>query len=256
MMGQGVVAFVQARMASARFPGKVLADIEGKPMLVRVVERARRATTVDQVVVTTSWGALDDPIAKLCETRNWKAHRGSGLDVLDRTYQAARAHAAQVVVRLTADCPLIDPGLIDQTVLAYFEAQPPVDFAANRLPTDKTYPVGTDTEVCSFGALDRAWSEAKEPHQREHVMPYIYEQPGRFRTLIVRADRDYSQFRWTVDTPEDLELVRSVYARFDGRDDFAWTEVLELFSRDQDLASLNAEVRQKTELDVDPGWSS
>ncbi|MFQ5922043.1 MAG: cytidylyltransferase domain-containing protein [Anaerolineales bacterium] len=251
-----VVAIVQARVASTRLPGKVLADIEGEPMLVREVERAQRAATVDELVVATSTEPGDEQIATLCLERGYACYRGSPLDVLDRIYQAARAHQAQTVVRLTGDCPLIDPVLIDQTVTAFLEAEPPVDFAANRLPNDKTFPVGTDTEVCTLSALERAWREANEPHHREHVMPYLYEVPGQFRTLLVRSDQDYSQYRWTVDSPEDLELVRQVYAHFSGRDDFTWLEVLELYGREPGLASMNAEVQHKSQFDLDPGWSS
>ena len=243
-------------MASTRLSGKVLADIEGEPMLVREVERVLRATTVDELVVATSTDGQDEQIAILCLERGYACYRGSLLDVLDRVYQAARVHQAQIVVRLTGDCPLIDPDLIDQTVAAFLEAEPPVDFAANRLPDDKTFPVGTDTEVCTFSALERAWREADEPHHREHVMPYLYEEPGRFRTLLVQSDQDYSQYRWTVDTQEDLELVRQIYAHFAGRDDFTWLEVLELYAREPSLASVNAEVQHRSQFDLDPGWSS
>ncbi len=250
-----VVAIVQARMASTRFPGKVLADIEGEPMLVREVERAQRAEFVDQLVVATTNEPEDEPIAELCRDRGYACYRGSSLDVLDRFYQAAKLHQAAIVMRLTGDCPLIDPGLIDQTIAAFRAADPPVDFAANRLPDEKTFPVGTDTEVCTFAALERTWAEAAQPHHREHVMPYLYEDPDRFRTLLVRSDMDYSHYRWTVDTEKDLELVRQVFAQFGGRDDFAWTDVLDLFEAQPELMSLNADVEHKSQFDVDPGWS-
>ncbi len=253
-MSGKVVAVVQARTASTRLPGKVLADIAGEPMLVRVIDRARMAKTMDELVVATTDDDQDDPIAQLCEDRGYPVYRGSRIDVLDRVYRAARARHADVVVRLTGDCPLIDAGLIDYTVTAYFEADPPIDFAANRLPYDKTYPVGTDTEVCSFHALERAWREADQPHEREHVMPYLYEEPGRFETLLVRGDQDYSNFRWTVDTSEDLELVRRVYAHFEGRQDFTWIEVLELFDREPELVGINSGVEHKSQFDLDPDW--
>lgn len=248
------MAVVQARTASTRLPGKVLADIAGEPMLVRVVERSRMAKTMDELVVATTDDDEDDPIAQLCEARGYPVYRGSRIDVLDRVYRAARARQADVVVRLTGDCPLIDAGLIDHTVTAYFEADPPTDFAANRLPYDKTYPVGTDTEVCSLHALERAWREADQPHEREHVMPYLYEEPGRFETLLVRNDQNYSHYRWTVDTPEDLELVRRVYAHFEGRQDFTWIEVLELFDREPELAGINSGVEHKSQFDLDRDW--
>jgi spore coat polysaccharide biosynthesis protein SpsF len=251
-----VVAIVQARMASTRLPGKVLADIEGEPMLVRVVERAGRATSVDELVVATSTDAEDKEITFLCGERGYASFRGSPLDVLDRIYQASRAHKAEVIVRLTGDCPLIEPELIDQTVSVLLEADPPLDFAANRLPDDKTFPVGTDTEVCSFSALERAWAEAEEPHQREHVMPYLYEEPRRFSTFLVRFDKDYSHHRWTVDTAEDLEFVREIYRYFDGEDSFSWRDVLGLVESEPRLAQINAHLPHKGQYDVDHRWDS
>jgi len=246
-----IVAIIQARMSSTRLPGKVLAEIAGEPMLVRVVERARMAVLVDEVVVATTTDPADDPIEALCLERGYACVRGSNQDVLDRIYQAARLHAAEVIVRLTADCPLIDPGVVDQTVGTFLKSQ--VDFAANRLPPPwkRSFPIGLDTEVCSSQALERAWKEADKPHQREHVMPYLYEVPGRFRVSIVDCERDYGHLRWTVDTPEDLELLRQIYARFGGRDDFSWREVLQLFEREPELAAINAQVPHKTYRDVE-----
>jgi spore coat polysaccharide biosynthesis protein SpsF len=246
-----VVAIIQARMGSTRLPGKVLADIGGQPMLARVVERARMAVSVDVVVVATTTDPADDPVEALCRKRGYPCVRGSELDVLDRFYQASRMHGAEVIVRLTGDCPLIDPGLIDSTVGTFFGSE--VDLVANRLPPPwkRTYPIGLDTEVCSFEALECAWKEADQPHQREHVMPYLYEIPGRFRVLVVDAERDYSHLRWTVDASEDLDLVREIYARFGGRDDFSWREVLRLLEREPALAAINAEVPHKTYRDVE-----
>lgn len=254
-MDPKIVAIVQARMASARLPGKVLADIEGEPMLAREVERVLRAEFVHRLVIATTNETEDEPIVDLCRDRGFEFYRGSSLDVLDRYYQAARLHNAEIVVRLTGDCPLIDPGLIDQTIADFRAAEPPVDFAANRLPTEKSFPVGTDTEVCSFAALERAWSEATQPHHREHVMPYLYEDPERFRILLVRSDTDYSHYRWTVDTEQDLELVRQVFAYFGRLNDFAWTEVLDLFEAQPELMSLNAGVEHRSQFDFDSGWS-
>jgi spore coat polysaccharide biosynthesis protein SpsF len=250
-----VVAIVQARMASSRLPGKVLADIGGQPMLVRVVERARRAKLLAKLVVATTTDKDDDPIAAVCAERAYDCYRGDSLDVLDRYVQTARRFDAEVIVRLTGDCPLIDPEVIDRTVRAFLEAEPPVDFAANRLPADRTFPVGLDTEVCSRSALELAWREATEPRHREHVMPYFYENPDRFRTLLVHNEVDYGHLRWTVDTQDDLELARQIYAHFPGEDRFSWRDVLELYERQPWLAELNASVAHKTELDLDPRWN-
>ncbi len=241
-----ILAIIQARMGSTRLPGKILADIGGKPMLSRVVERARRASSLGGVLVATTTRAEDEAVEWLCRERDYRCTRGHPTDVLDRYYQAAKQTETDVVVRLTADCPLIDPGVIDQVVGAFLAADPAVDFATNRLPDDRSFPIGLDTEVCTFEALARAWSEAREPYQREHVMPYLYEEPGRFRTLLVRSGRDLSHLRWTVDTAEDLELARMIYARFGERDDFTWSEVLALVEREPSLAAINAHVHQRT----------
>ena len=246
-----VVAIVQARFGSRRLPGKVLADIAGKTMLERVLARLGRAECPEEIVVATSRAREDDPIAAVCERVGIRSSRGSAEDVLDRFHKAAAEVSAEVIVRITGDCPLIDPGLVDMTTRSFLTSDPPVDFASNRLPWDRTYPIGTDTEVCSREALETAWREAAEPHQREHVMPFLYENPDRFRILHVRSsDPQLGNLRWTVDTAADLAFVREIYARFAGRDDFSWLDVLERVRQEPALAKLNAGVVHKTHLDV------
>ncbi len=252
-----IIAIVQARRAASRLPDKVLLDIAGEPMLVRVVERTRRAKTLDGVVVATTTDPFDDAIEALCQQRGYAVSRGSMYDVLDRYYQAARLIQAGVIVRITADCPLIDPDVVDETVRALFGDQghgaPIYDFTANRLPPPwkRTYPIGLDTEVCTFAALEIAWKEAVQPHQREHVMPFFYEQPERFRTWLVNYAADLGALRWTVDTPEDLALVRQIYAHFGGRDDFSWLDVLDLVQRHPELGQINAAVQHKDYRQID-----
>ncbi len=263
------VAIIQARMASSRLPGKVLRDIAGEPMLARVVARTRRARTLDEVVVATTTDASDDPVADFCAGREIPFLRGSPMDVLDRYYQAARQFGAEIVVRITADCPVIDPALVDQVVEVFLEGG--FDFACNRLPPPftRTYPIGLDTEVCAFAALERAWREADQPFHREHVMPYLYEgvtlrpstlstarlatgtSPRGFRIAQLHHHPDYGHYRWTVDTTEDLEFIRQVYARFGGRDAFSWQDVLALVQREPKLTAINARVPHKTLRDVD-----
>lgn len=258
-------------MGATRLPGKVLRDIAGRPMLLRVVERARRAVTLDQVAVATTVEPSDDPIAELCAHQGILCTRGSLHDVLDRYTQAARQLQADVIVRITADCPLIDPQLIDRTVQAFWgQVQPPdrqlvpdgqvpaisgepFDFAADRLPPPwrRTYPIGLDVEVCSRVGLETCWREAVELHHREHVMPYFYDHPERFRIVLVNHDEDYGSLRWTVDTPEDLELLQQIFAAFPGRDDFSWLEVLDLFKRTPELAAINAGTYHKDYREVD-----
>lgn len=249
-----IVGIVQARMASSRLPGKVLEDILGIPMLARVVDRAGRAMTLSQVIVATTTDPGDQAVVELCQARGYPFFRGHPTDVLDRYYHAASEFKAEVIVRLTADCPLIDPDVIDDTVEAFLEADPPVDFATNRYIDDRTFPVGLDAEVCTASALQQAWQHADQPHQREHVMPYLYEVEGRFRTLHVRTSPSYGSLRWTVDTPEDLEFVRGVYAALSGRDDFSWHDVLRTLEEHPELARINAAVERKGLTDVDASW--
>lgn len=251
-----VVAIVQARMGSTRLPGKVMADIAGKPMLARVVERAARAQTLDSLIVATTVDPSDDAVAALCASHGYSFFRGDETDVLDRYYHAARKFAAGAIVRLTGDCPLIDPGVIDDTVRVFLEADPPYDLVANRLAEGRTFPIGLDTEVCSFEALETAWRESTDPYEREHVLPFIYERRERFRVFLYRGAEEHGSLRWTVDAAEDLEVIRRVYAHFGGRDDFTWIEVLELFKHDPSLAVLNAAVEHRGFREARPGGRS
>jgi spore coat polysaccharide biosynthesis protein SpsF len=236
-----IVAMIQARTGSTRLPGKVLKEIEGKTMLAHVVERARRAKQINEVLVATTDRAADDAILEECKRLLVKVSRGDQDDVLDRYYRAAQLAKAEAVVRITADCPLIDPEVIDKTVAAFLESKP--DYASNAL--ERTYPRGLDTEVMSFTALSRAWQEARKPHEREHVTPYIYEHPDKFKLLSVTGPEDFSSHRWTVDTAEDLEFVRTIYARFKGNAEFSGRDVLDLLEREPGLAEMNRSVMQK-----------
>lgn len=264
------VAIIQGRMGSSRLPGKVLAQIAGQSMLQHVIERARRARTVEAVVVATSSDPADDPIADFCASLSAPCTRGSLHDVLDRYYQTAQAQHAGVVVRITADCPMIDPELIDATVKLVTASRAPnqVDFAANRLPPpfQRTFPIGLDVEVCTFAALQRAWQESSETFHREHVMPYLYQDvslsradahlstgvsPRGFNIAVLNHQPDYGSLRWTVDTPADLIFVREVFARLGGNPGFHWAAVLELLQQEPELAKINSEIRHKTMTEVD-----
>jgi spore coat polysaccharide biosynthesis protein SpsF len=238
-------------MSSSRLIGKVMLELAGEPMLMRVVERTRLARTVDEVIFATTVDPSDDAVEAYCSQNGVPCFRGNLPDVLDRFYQAARVYHAGTIVRITADCPLLDPGLIDETVALFRRTG--ADFAANRLPPPykRTYPIGLDCEVCSFSVLERAWQEATEPHDREHVMPYLYEVKDRFKIAILNSSKDYGSLRWTVDTPQDLELVRQVYARLAGRPDFTWLDVLAIFEREPELARINAQVEHRSMYDVD-----
>jgi len=237
-----IVSIIQARTGSTRLPAKVLKDIGGQTMLARVVRRTQRSAMLDEVAVATTVNAADEPIVTECVNLGVPVFRGAEEDVLDRFFLAARACDGQVIVRITSDCPLIDPGVIDKVVNAFLEAEP--DYASNC--QERTYPRGLDTEVMTVAALDIAWRHAREPYQRAHVTPYLYQNPERFRLLSVTGDRDYSAYRWTVDTPEDLAFVQGVYQEFGNDDAFAWTDVLALLSREPALAEVNREIQQKT----------
>lgn len=235
-----VVAIVQARMGSTRLPGKVLKHLGGKSVLARVVERVRVATLVNEVVVATSTQPADDAIAEECERLSVACFRGAEADVLDRYYRAAKKFSADAVVRITADCPLIDPELIDDAVRTFLEQKP--DYVTNGLVP--TYPVGLDVEVFTSAALDAVWATAKETYERAHVTAYIYEHADLFKIASLRAEADCSRYRWTLDTPADLELIRAIYEHF-GELKFGWREILSLMQSKPGLAAINAQVRQK-----------
>lgn len=237
----GIVAIIQARMGSTRLPGKVLLDLEGKTALARVVSRLRRTTQLSDIVVATTDLVRDDAIVRECERLNVNCFRGSESDVLDRYYQTARTFAADTIVRITSDCPVIDPGLVDQTITAFRQEQG--DYASNSLP--RTYPRGLDAEVFTIAALEQAWRNARQDYEREHVTPYFYEHPELFRLVSQQSPTDYSQYRWTLDTPEDLELLRKLYSSFDGRDDFQWLDAIALVERNPELAEINSHIFQK-----------
>jgi spore coat polysaccharide biosynthesis protein SpsF len=238
-----VVAIIQARMGSGRLPGKVMLELAGEPMLSRVVSRVHRAEEVEEVVVATTTLDADEEIARFCAQHGWPCFRGSEDDVLDRYYQAAIVHQAEAVVRITADCPLIEPRIIDQVVEAFLERQPGLDYAANILPP-RTFPRGLDTEVMRFEALERAWHEDRNPLWREHVTPYIVRNPDRFHLYSVMNELDFSAMRWTVDTLEDLAFVRGIYEYF-GRDDFTWREALAVLEQHPEWSEINRHVQQK-----------
>ena len=245
------IAIIQARMSSSRLPGKVLLDLGGQPALAWVIQRARRARLLSGVLVATTTDPADDPIAELCAQLGTPCFRGHPFDVLDRYYQTARSAEAEAIIRITADCPLVDPAQIDELIAAFFEQG--VDFACNRLPPPwhRTYPIGLDLEMCSFAGLERAWREATLKHEREHVLPYFYDEPGRFKVLQLNAEADYGHLRWTLDTPADLEVLRVIFEHFRARPDFGWRDVLAFWQANPHIAERNAAIQHKTMTDVD-----
>jgi spore coat polysaccharide biosynthesis protein SpsF len=237
-----IIAIVQARMGSTRLPGKVLMDLGGDTVLSRVVRRLRRARFLNGIVVATTTGPNDDAIIAEAQRLGVPDFRGSEDDVLDRYYHAARESGAGAVVRITSDCPLIDPELVDETIKLFLNER--ADYASNVL--HRQFPRGLDTEVFTMAALERAWRDASQPYQREHVTPYLYEHPELFRLVSERGQTDYSSYRWTLDTTGDLGLLREIYSRFDNQDTFRWREVVALMEAEPDLAQMNSHVIQKS----------
>jgi spore coat polysaccharide biosynthesis protein SpsF len=235
---------VQARMTSTRLPGKVLKKILGKTLLEYLVERLRRVTLADGFVIATTTNDTDEPIVEMCRRLQVPCTRGSELDVLSRYYEAACLHEADVVVRVTSDCPLIDPVVIDRAIRFYQEHRSQYDYVSNALT--QSYPYGMATEVFSFKALEEAHCEATAEPEREHVTPFLYTHPERYRVGHVVHPKNISHHRWTVDTPEDFELVRRITeALYPGKPEFDMQDVLALLEKHPDWVELNAHVHQK-----------
>jgi len=236
-----VAAIVQARMGSTRLPCKVLMDIGGRSALARVTDRLARAERVHQLVVATTTSPLDDAIVAEAGRNNIAVFRGSEQDVLSRYLQAAEEFRADLVVRITSDCPLIDPGEVDRVISEALTSG--ADLASNCI--ERTYPRGLDAEVVTLEALRRADDICDQPYQREHVTPIFYERPDLFRVCSVTGDEDYTRHRWTLDTPEDLQLIRAIYSHFDDPDYFGWREVITLMEEHPELTEINSHVIQK-----------
>ena len=229
------VALIQARMSSSRLPGKVLQDIAGQPMLLRVIRRAKQAKSIDLVAVITSIHEDDDAIEILCKGNGIACFRGSLDDVLDRYYQAAIYFQADIVVRLTADCPLLDPKIIDKVVQNFHKGT--FCYVSNVL--ECTYPDGLDTEIFRFEALERVWKEARLKSEREHVTAYIYKHPELFQLGSVKQEQDLSLLRWTVDTPQDMEFVRTIY-NFFKEVEFGMDDILKLLKEHPEITKINS----------------
>ncbi len=243
MTSAKVVAIIQARAGSSRLPGKVLRPLAGAPMLLRVINRVRRAASVDETAVATTDRAADDDIAELCAAAEVPVYRGSEEDVLDRYYGAACAYQADVVVRVNSDCPFSDPRLIDAVVGALPADATGLDYCSNVQP-QRHYPRGLDVEAFTRAALEHAWRNNRDPVLREHVTPYMVRHPERYRMHSVAESADHSGHRWTVDTQEDLALATTIYDHF-GHDRFSWQEVLDLVQQRPEISALNRHVRQR-----------
>jgi spore coat polysaccharide biosynthesis protein SpsF len=238
------VIIVQARMTSTRLPGKVLKEVLGKPLLEYQIERLRRVRLADQIVIATTTNATDLPIVELCDRLGTAYFRGAEEDVLGRYHDAATRYGADVVVRVTSDCPIIDPAVVDHVIKFYLDHRAEYDYVSNGLK--RTYPRGMDAEVFPYRVLHEAYLEAVEKPDREHVTPFIYRHPQRYRLANVCFSEDQGHQRWTVDTREDFELIRRIIeALYPVNREFALRDVLNLLAEHPDWAAINAHVEQK-----------
>lgn len=236
-------------MGSKRLPGKVLAELEGKPLILVLLDRLTLSKRVDKFIVATSTSPEDDALVELLRERGYQVFRGHPVDVLDRFYKAASLFEANYVVRITADNPLTDPEYMDEAVMnAIANKADYVSFV--------DLPLGVSVEVISFRALESAYRDAKAPYQREHVTPYINENPEKFKVVFLRSGLsfNYDRVRLTVDYPEDLELVRAVFREMRGRLNWGIKDVLELLRVKPELTLLNSHLTQKSKFEVDERW--
>ena len=230
-----IVAIIQARTGSTRLPEKVLCDLMGKPMLERELERLKKATRIDTFVLATTYKSEDDAVVEIGARAGFTVFRGSEKDVLDRYYRAAKEAGADVVVRITGDCPLHDPEVVDLVVKHF------LDSGADYTKTPENYPEGLDTEVFSFAALEVSWREAELPSEREHVTLFIRNHPERFLSDIWRlGDQDHSVYHWSGDTEKDLAFVEAVYKEL-GKEGtmFHMKDVLTLLKHKPELLEIN-----------------
>ena len=241
-----VVAIVQARTGSTRLPEKIFKELSGKPMLWHVVNRLSQSGLINQIVIATTVLSEDDKVQQFSEYNNYSFYRGSSDDVLSRYYEASKYYHADIVVRITADCPVIDPALIDTMLKRYLaqEKSTRPDYFSNVL--ERTFPRGLDTEIFSYDTLARAHREAILQPEREHVTPYIYNHPDKFIIKNFSSEKDLSFHRWTVDTPEDFLLIEKIYSSLYKKNPlFLFDDILRLFEEKPDLFEINQNVQQK-----------
>jgi len=240
-----IVCIIQARVGSSRLPNKIFLDLEGEPVLARVIERLQRSELINKIVIASPDKEADDRIEDFISDnyKDVRVYRGSENDVLDRYYQAAKKFEADVIIRITSDCPLIDPAVVDRVVECFLERRD--DYVSNVLG-ERTYPRGLDTEVFSFKVLERIWEETQEADDREHVTLYLRKHPEIFSASNVKNEKDYSDFRLTLDEEADYELISLIYKKlFSENKNFGLREVMDLFEKEPNLKKINQEIEQK-----------
>jgi spore coat polysaccharide biosynthesis protein SpsF len=236
------IAIIQARMGSQRLPGKVMLPVGGKPMLAQVVERVRRSLHVDQTVVAVSNLPEDEPIWQWCTENHVPFVKGDANDVLSRYEMAARMFGGNLIVRVTSDCPMIDPQVIDASIKVLAENEH-LDYACNFYPV-RTFPQGLDTEVFTRACLDRLVLEADQPEDREHVTLKVYRNSHRFKIGSHMAGTSYADLRWTVDTEKDIRLIRDIFHCFPDNT-FHWRDVIRAYLQHPEWRTVNHNVPQK-----------
>lgn len=239
-----IVAIVQARMGSTRLPGKVMRTILDKPIILWDIDRISSSMLIDEIVIAIPYGKENDIIESTIRQYNNKivVFRGSESDVLDRYYKAAVQTKADTIIRITSDCPLIDPTIVDKVIEEFLNNE--CDYCSNTL--ELTYPRGMDTEIFTFNALEKTWNEAKEDYEREHVTPYIREHPDIFKQHNVSNEEDLSHLRLTLDTTEDFDLITKIYQYlYPTKKMFLLKDIQELLEKQSDLIKINEYVMQK-----------
>lgn len=239
-------AIIQARFGSTRLPGKIFKDLCGKPVLWHVVNRLSHSKFLDKIIVATTILPEDDIVEKFCTDNKILFSRGSSEDVLSRYYEAAKKFDAEIVIRITSDCPVIDPQILDTMIEEFTAASKTenIDYMSNSI--QRTFPRGLDVEIFTFDVLEKTFNEAVQTYEREHVTPYIYQHPEIFKIKNFAGEKDYSFHRWTVDTPEDYELIKKIYDElYDPGKIFLFSDILKLFEQQPDLININQHIKQK-----------
>jgi len=241
-----IAAIIQARMGSTRLPGKVMKDLMGRPMLEHIIKRVQASGLIDEIVIATTTNKEDEVIIDFAKENDIEYYAGSTEDVLDRYYQAAQKYDVDVIVRITADDPFKDPQVIDEIISSYLDTTEKYDYVSNTI--EPTYPIGLDTEVFSFESLKKAWLEAKDQPFREHVTPYIWNNPQIFKIKNIKKNGiNLSNMRWTVDTQKDFNFVETVYHKlYVSTEIFSMDDILNLLNEHPNIQKINKNVHQKT----------
>jgi len=234
---------IQARMGSTRLPGKVMEVVSGKTILEHIILRLKRVKKIDAMIIATTENEKDNIISETAKDLGVGVFRGSENNVLKRYFDAASKFNLDIIVRITADCPVIDPEIIDKTIDLFLEHSH-IDYVSNTI--ERTFPRGLDVEVFNFSALKKAYQEAREEHEKEHVTPYIYSNPDKFSIFNYKNKRNYAYYRWTVDTKEDLALISVIYDKlYPKNEEFSFKDILLLFEKYPELIKINQHIIQK-----------